>query len=72
MKPIRRLFCIHESLSVAPSLRYSPLIRVLLRRLKKNALQFTINLISIIVAANKRQKKLVKCVNGENEEVGAR
>lgn len=43
--PIHGLFAIHESLSVAPSLRYWPNPRVLL--CDKNALQFTINLISI-------------------------
>lgn len=47
IKPIHGLFGIHESLSVAQSLRYCPNPRVLL--CDKNALQFTINLISITV-----------------------
>lgn len=71
MKPIHRLFCIHEP--PYPRLHLSDTALILVSsfadkkkiRKKKNALQFTINLISIIARELSQPIKLVECVNGE-------
>lgn len=71
MKPIHGLFCIHEPPYLRLHLSDTALILVSSfadkkkEKKKKNALQFTINLISIIARDLSQPIKLVECVNGE-------